>query len=1224
MIPMAKTDTEIKISISIDRAIKAFSCGNLTENSLKLFQELGYNTDRQQPLDDKTFACFKEYYIDSDSRFNEEKALSKEWQQIDLLFQLTKEEVTSQNSLFDTSKVDRNIIQAYLFFCIELNDKEYTRTALSQITREINKVFKMPVMVLFKLGDKLSLAVINRRRHKKDLEKDVLEKVTLIKDINIPKPHRAHLQILFDLSLEELRRVHKFTNFDELQEAWKKTLDTKELNKRFYKELSNWYFWAKEQVFFPDDVVKDREARNSTSLIRLITRVIFIWFIKEKNLVPDTLFHSKSCKGFVKDFMQGDSSNYYKAVLQNLFFGTLNQKIDERKYAADEAFPENRNEYGVKNLFRYQNLLLIDKQEALRLFHDVPFLNGGLFDCLDKQNDAGKVEYQDGFSRNTKKQAHVPDFLFFGDEIDIDLNEIYGTKNKSYKVRGLIDLLNRYKFTVSESTPVEEEVALDPELLGEVFENLLASYNPETQSTARKQTGSFYTPREIVDYMVDESLKACLKQKLATGSGMKEEDADVGLNILFSYTEKEHAFTDSERKMLIEAIDDCKVLDPACGSGAFPMGILQKLVYVLHKLDPDNVLWREQQRQNAMKETEEAFRIGNQKERDIRLKEISDVFENNAGDYGRKLYLIEHCIYGVDIQPIAAQISKLRFFISLIIEQQSSGHRENNFGIRPLPNLETRFVTANTLIGLGKPVLRNNAIIVLEDELKELRHKYFSAGTRREKLAFQKKDKEIRSKISCILIEDGFLKDFADQIAAFDPYDQNKTSPFFDMEWMFTLTDGFDVVIGNPPYVQLQKFKGNPLQNAYKDQFYTTYDANGDLYCLFYEKGINLLRNNGVLAFITSNKWMRAGYGEKLRKYFSSQNPLVLVDLGPGVFDAATVDTNILLVSKEKNKKQLIAATLSGNKGDKFALGAYMHNHGITLSKVGKDAWFIGNQAELNLKAKIDRIGKPLKEWDVSIYRGVLTGLNEAFIIDTETRNRLVAEDPKSNDIIKPILRGRDIKKYAHEWAGLWLIAFLPTLNLNIDNYPAIKSYFFKNFNIKQLEQTGKKYPEFNFNARKLTNNKWFETQDSIGYYSEFEKEKVVWSDISTEPSFTILPKGTYFNNTVYMIVGGKNNEYLTSLLNSRITKWYFPLIASALGEKGQRYFKVFVERIPIPSVSEYNEKIILEINRITNDIFLWRKENKSINNMEREIDKLVYQLYDLTPQEIAIIEQQP
>ncbi|WP_449258274.1 Eco57I restriction-modification methylase domain-containing protein [Chlorobium limicola] len=1223
---MSKPDTEIKISI--EKAIMAFSGGSLTENAINLFKALGYNTDRQQPLPEKNFTCFKEYYLDSGSRFNEEKSLATEWQQIDLLFQLTKEEVTAQNSLFNTAQVDRTIIEAYLFFCIELNDREYTRTALSQITREINKAFKMPVMVLFKLGDKLSLAVINRRLHKKDPDKDVLEKVTLIKDINIPKPHRAHIEILFDLSIEELQRVHKFTNFVELQKAWQNALDTKELNKRFYRDLSNWYFWAKEQVSFPDDVVKDREERNSTSLIRLITRVIFIWFIKEKNLVPDTLFHSKSCKRLVKDFMQGDSSNYYNAVLQNLFFGTLNQKISERKFVADEEFPENRNEYGVKNLFRYQNLLLIDRQEALQLFHDVPFLNGGLFDCLDKQNDAGKVEYQDGFSRNTKKQAHVPDYLFFKDETDINLNDVYGTKNKSYKVRGLIDLLNRYKFTVSESTPVEEEVALDPELLGEVFENLLASYNPETQSTARKQTGSFYTPREIVDYMVNESLKASLKQKLVSSTEMKEDDAEVGLNILFSYTEKKHAFTDSERKSLIEAIDDCKVLDPACGSGAFPMGILQKLVYVLHKLDPDNALWKEQQRQKAIKETEDAFRIGDQKERDTRLKEISEVFENNAGDYGRKLYLIEHCIYGVDIQPIAAQISKLRFFISLIIEQQSSGHRENNFGIRPLPNLETRFVTANTLIGLGKPVLRNNAIIILEDELKELRHKYFSAGTRKEKLAYQKKDKEIRAKISRVLIDDGFLKDFADQIAAFDPYDQNKKSPFFDMEWMFTLTDGFDVVIGNPPYVQLQKLKGNPLQSAYKDQQYSTYDANGDVYCLFYEKGITLLRNHGVLAFITSNKWMRAGYGEKLRKYLSSYNPLVLLDLGPGVFDSATVDTNILLVGKEKNKKQLIAATLSGNSSDKFAIGTYMHTHGITLSSIGKDAWFIGNQAALNLKEKIERIGKPLKEWDLKIYFGIKTGLNAAFIIDTEKRDVLIEQDSKSSKIIKPILRGRDVSKYGYEWAGLWLIIakYGSYKTLSID-YPAVFNYL-KQFE-KELKKRGQcQYSRSGKNSignEYIGQHHWLELDNNPkdDYLEEFAKEKLVWKRIGSILRFGYDSSGVYCQDST-CIMTGNNLKYLCAYMNSRLGN---QLLFDKAPKTGTGDLIVSVQAIDpllVPPITSQNRPVIEKIESLVDEILMLNKENKKFDIQEREIDQLVYQLYDLTPEEIAIIKKQP
>jgi adenine-specific DNA-methyltransferase len=335
-------------------------------------------------------------------------------------------------------------------------------------------------------------------------------------------------------------------------------------------------------------------------------------------------------------------------------------------------------------------------------------LNGGLFDCLDRENEDGKVLYADGFSRNPKKQSIVPDFLFFGAEEEYDLNKIYGTKNKRYTVHGLIDLLSHYKFTVSENTPIEEEVALDPELLGKVFENLLASYNPETQTTARKQTGSFYTPREIVNYMVDESLKAYLEQALTANLDVSSEDAKVGLDILFAYTENEHAFTDGEKTVLIRAIDTCKIFDPACGSGAFPMGVLHKMVHILHKLDPKNEQWKQRQIDKVDKLIEEARDIPDSASREQVIagleqnqQDIEDAFGSNELDYGRKLYLIENCIYGVDIQPIAVQIAKLRFFISLVIDQKKQPDKEN-FGIRALPNLETKFVAANTLIGLER------------------------------------------------------------------------------------------------------------------------------------------------------------------------------------------------------------------------------------------------------------------------------------------------------------------------------------------------------------------------------------------------------------------------------------------------------------------------------------------------------------------------------------------
>jgi hypothetical protein len=243
--------TETTLKHAIQSALQALAQPDFSSRALALFDTLGYNTQRQNPFPHQTFQFFKESFLAGDTSFNEERAMTSDWQAVDLLFQLSKEELSGQHSLFDTQQVDNTIIETYLFFAIELAQAEYTRTALAQITREVNKVFPMPVMIVFKHGQHATIAVINRRLHKKDAQKDVLEKVTVIKDISLENPHRAHVEILFDLSLAELRRVHNFTNFVELHQAWQKTLDTKELNKRFYRDLSHWYFWAMHEVTFP-------------------------------------------------------------------------------------------------------------------------------------------------------------------------------------------------------------------------------------------------------------------------------------------------------------------------------------------------------------------------------------------------------------------------------------------------------------------------------------------------------------------------------------------------------------------------------------------------------------------------------------------------------------------------------------------------------------------------------------------------------------------------------------------------------------------------------------------------------------------------------------------------------------------------------------------------------------------------------------------------------------
>ena len=779
---------------AIEEALHEFASGDLSENAKKLFKELGYESERTRHLRPNTPERFLSVFnLDNDPDFNPERALIAKWESIDVLFQLTEEEIGNNPNLeidFGDGGIDDTRMESYLFFAIKLSGDQYSRTQLSQITREMNKPFGMPAMILFQHGDTLTFAVIDRRLNKRYESKDVLLKATLIKDISFADPHRAHIDILFDLSIAELDEKYRFRNFEQLHEAWKKTLDTSELNKRFYKEIANWYFWAVDNVTFPDGAEKKKEVRNATSTIRLITRLIFVWFIKEKGLVPNDLFNHEKIKEILR-CTDDEESTYYKAILQNLFFATLNQEMNTPDMPRNRKFRgEGRQHYNITSLYRYKRYFA-QPDEALGLFESIPFLNGGLFECLDKpdKDDPQKILRVDGFSDRDDVSLHVPNLLFFSDERTVDLNAAYGTRGKQYKVHGLVKILDRYKFTVTENTPIEEEIALDPELLGKVFENLLAAYNPETGATARKQTGSFYTPREIVDYMTDESLVAYLKSRFITYqesqdsvstiipsaqldlsgqvesvqtqmntqemtvSGEQKDVLEQKLGDLIAYNSKPHEFDEDEADILISTIDSIKILDPACGSGAFPMGVLHKLVLVLGKLDPRNQKWKQRQIDKVKRTIQTAENIEDSTVRDNtihdlerEIENINDAFERNELDYGRKLYLIENCIYGVDIQPIAVQIAKLRFFISLVVDQQIDDTRENR-GVRALPNLETRFVAANALIGLDKPAqmpIRNPKIDQQEIELADVRRKHFTARTPKTKDKYRKLDAQLR------------------------------------------------------------------------------------------------------------------------------------------------------------------------------------------------------------------------------------------------------------------------------------------------------------------------------------------------------------------------------------------------------------------------------------------------------------------------------------------------
>ena len=576
------------------------------------------------------------------------------------------------------------------------------------------------------------------------------------------------------------------------------------------------------------------------------------------------------------DFAQGalkrhapERTDYYRAVLQNLFFATLNTGIDDRSFS-EQTHGDHRD----SSKYRYRDLLA-DPDGFIDMLRSVPFVNGGLFDCLDDFAAVRKGGRRiDAFTDNPAqgRNLDVPARLFFDSKY------------------GLFSLFRGYKFTVEENTPLDQEVALDPELLGLVFENLLAAYNPETRESARKATGSYYTPRQVVDYMVHEALTEALAAKTEPADG----DATFWRDRLFYLLDHSDAmgdadelFEEGDKRAVVATIADIRTLDPAVGSGAFPMGILQTLTLVLRRIDPDNALWEEFQKERARTRAGKAFDTLDQQQRDDALREISNTFETyRQSDFGRKLYLIQNSIYGVDIQPIACQIAKLRFFISLVIEQHPDPGAPN-LGIKPLPNLETRFVAADTLIGLQDQtgsLLLDDAVVLKRREVTAVRERYFLADSRPKKLECIEAEQRLRGDLRDILEDErkkwvaarereiqhkaeefpnpdarekfrkselrkfakhqrGYDDALADarKVAEWDPYDQNGRADWFGAEYMFGVSDGFDVVIGNPPYIQLQR-DGGLLGRRYQGAGYETFVRTGDIYQLFYERGCGLLK----------------------------------------------------------------------------------------------------------------------------------------------------------------------------------------------------------------------------------------------------------------------------------------------------------------------------------------------------------------------------------------------
>ena len=753
----------------------------------------------------------------------------------------------------------------------------------------------------------------------------------------------------------------------------------------------------------------------------------------------------------------------------------------------------------------------------------------------------------------------IPNRLFFDDD-------------------GIITLFEKYKFTVEENTPAEQEVALDPELLGTVFENLLAEINPETKESARKQTGSYYTPRPVVEYMVDEAIVASLSTKVQPRDSDYEK-LEKHIRYLLDYNDAlddvGKLFQPEETSQIIGAIANLKVLDPAVGSGAFPMGILHKLTLALSRLDPKNRVWERIQTQIAVERAEQAFGILDQRERDIELTTISDTFERyRESDFGRKLYLIQNSIFGVDIQPIACQIAKLRFFISLAIEQTPSNDRDDNYGIKPLPNLETRFVAANTLVGLENSMqgslAQTTAINELQLEISNNRERYFHANARQLKLECIQRDTRLRTDLAAALTQVGLPANDADRISRINLYDQNGFADWFDSRYMFGIHGGFDIVVGNPPYKQVRKGVHSSSQFPYsegKDK------GKQNLYKLFVEQSYNLVVNGGIATLIVQSSLMCDESSSATRRLLLEHTQLKHILEFPKsaptrdvqLFQSVTQGTCVYQFRKQMPVGDPISISV-GNHAGSFDQLRFEEIKPSTIGSLYPNlrCFPLIRHGSVAIMEKIARSSttRPLSHYVEKIVQGDLnisSHSNRYSQIKTSVR----------------LLRGRNVGRF-------------------VVKYNISSEYCDEGFRVDKVRENRKHA---------------FLVSQQVTGTNDLRRLHFAVADNPDEDHLC----GHSINKT--LLKEPKHNKVFCGLLNSKFMDWFFRITSTNNNAQGYE-----LKQLPIP---EFDDTTINHLDGLVGRIIAAKAVDydADTSDLEAEIDQLVYQLYGLTDEEIAAVE---
>jgi len=982
-----------------------------------------------------------------------------------------------------------------------------------------------------------------------------------------------------------LPRIQSDNNpsFDEIASIF----EIEAVNDDFYEQYKELYLSLTEELeqFMEKDPViaadfKEKEVSASDFAKKTLGQFVFLYFLQRKGWIKDKA-HPDDRFSFSKlfDDRKKFGDNFFNDVMEPIFYESLAKK------------EPNLEVYSVLHHYEF------------------PYLNGGLFEPIrDYDWEKTNIVISDTFFKNDNRSK------------DGDIGD------------GLLDVFNRFNFTVHENDSLDQDIAVDPEMLGKVFENLLDIKD-------RKSKGAFYTPREIVQYMCQESLINYLDTEIG------DEISSEALKLFIT----NHSILEAEDikgpelEIIVEnAIDldqilaNVKVCDPAVGSGAFPMGMLSEIVSARYSLQP--------------------------------------FLPNEQTIYDLKLHTIGQSLYGVDLDPSAVDIARLRFWLSLIIEEDTP---------TPLPNLEHKLMQGNSLLSSYEGVeLFNDQFLVnedsrqeklkildgeiktYEDELKNgvntndiqrvraIKKHLISLGKQKNKIqaenitspttqmlfetddALSRINKQVdllQSKIKQFLLldENSNKEDLKNEIEnikwdlieasvdneskarAFQQLKNKRIQPFFlwKLEFIdvFRNNNGFDIVIGNPPYIQLQKtinkISKTKLGDLYERSKYETFNKTGDIYALFYECGIRLTRDAGYLCFITSNKWMRAGYGKKLREFFYKKNPVKIIDLGKDIFKTATVDTNILIIQNKKNNMNTLGLNLIGKNLKKIRTDSFH-----ILKNLDSENWVIESLIEKEISTLILLKSIKIEETDIKINRGIVTGANNAFIIDEHTRQNIIKENEECKDLIKPFILGRNLKKYSFNNENKFLL--MTGYDIDIpNNYSEIYNYLcsFEKEALQKIKSRGDKGKNW-YNLRACT------------FYNLFEKDKIAWGNISYNSSFSIVEKGIYVNAPANFLITDKYNIYfLLGIMNSSLFNYMFKKVGIFLGN-AYEWKKQYIEKIPIPSKKYFDQEFENKLASLALNICDSR-DLKQKELLSDEIDSILFDFYKINDDQAQIIK---